>query len=88
MTSIIIISGPWPESENIFLTQLCHIPRAGDEFNFTLRGGKKQMEIIKSLKEITHQPCRVASVSHEIHYNMQQVKIHLYCGELIEKKKQ
>ncbi len=81
MISVIIISGPWPESDNIVLKELVHIPCTGDEFTFNLPGFKKQSEIIKVVTGLTKQICRVASVSHNIYFSMQEIKIHLYCGE-------
>jgi len=81
MISVIIISGPWPESDNLVLKELVHIPCKGDEFTFNLTSFKKQAEIIKVMTGLTGQVCQVASVSHNIFFNMQEIKIHLYCGE-------
>jgi hypothetical protein len=85
MISVIILSGPWPESDNIILKELVHIPIKGDEFIFNLSSFKKQAERIKVVTGITGQVCRVGSVSHHVYFNMQEIKIHLCCGEMIEK---
>jgi hypothetical protein len=82
MVCIVIISGPWPEADNIILNDLVHIPNKGDEFNFNLWHYRKQVEAIKKVVEITKQPCRVSGVTHTIYCNMQEIKIHLYCGEV------
>lgn len=81
MISIIIISGPWPEGDNIILPKLVYIPHKGDEFSISPNTYKKQYLIIEQIKQLTHQQCRVASVSHVLFCHMQEIRIHLYCGK-------
>lgn len=82
MISIIIISGPWPESDNIVLQELIHLPQKGDEFSISPNNYKKQYLIIEQIKQMTGQQCRVASVSHQLFCHMQEIRIHLYCGKV------
>lgn len=83
MISLIIISGPWPEADNIVLPELPFIPQVGEEFTLSSNHYKKQAKLISKITGITGQKCRVVSVSHQLLCHMQEIRIYLYCGKAI-----